>query len=69
MSADLSARDWSTDYDIFDPAYVTEPYPIWDALRRTCPIAHSDRYGASWLPTRYDDVAAIARDVEHFSSR
>ena len=35
MSADLSTRDWSTDYDIFDPAYVTEPYPVWDALRRT----------------------------------
>jgi cytochrome P450 len=69
MSTDLSARDWSTDYDIFDEAYVAEPYPVWDALRRTCPIAHSDRYGASWLPTRYDDVATIARDVEHFSSR
>ena len=69
MSAGLSTRDWSTDYDIFDPAYVTEPYPVWDELRRTCPVAHSDRYGASWLPTRYDDVAAIAHDVEHFSSR
>jgi cytochrome P450 len=69
MSTDLSARDWSTDYDIFDDAYVAEPYPVWDALRRSCPIAHSDRYGASWLPTRYDDVATIARDVEHFSSR
>ena len=65
----MSIVDWSTDYDIFDTAYVTEPYPVWDELRRTCPIAHSDRYGASWLPTRYDDVAEIARDVEHFSSR
>jgi cytochrome P450 len=69
MSGDRSARDWSTDYDIFDPVYVTEPYPVWAELRRSCPIAHSDRYGASWLPTRYEDVAAIARDVEHFSSR
>jgi hypothetical protein len=69
MSGGLAARDWSTDYDIFDPAYVTEPYPVWDEMRRTCPMAHSDRYGASWLPTRYEDVAAIAHDVEHFSSR
>jgi cytochrome P450 len=62
-------RDWSSDYDIFDPGYVAEPYAVWDELRQSCPIAHSDRYGASWLPTRYDDVAAIAHDVEHFSSR
>ncbi len=61
-------RDWATDYDIFDPAYVADPYPIWDELRRTCPVAHSDRWGGSWLPTRYADVAAIAHDVEHFSS-
>jgi cytochrome P450 len=63
------SRNWSTDYDIFDPTYVSEPYPVWDELRRSCPVAHSDRYGASWLPTRYDDVAMIAHDVEHFSSR
>jgi cytochrome P450 len=62
-------RDWSTDYDIFDPGYVADPYTVWSELRRSCPVAHSDRYGASWLPTRYEDVAAIARDVEHFSSR
>lgn len=61
--------DWATDYDIFDPSYVTDPYPIWDELRSTCPVGHSDRYGGSWLPTRYRDVEAIARDVEHFSSR
>lgn len=60
---------WATDYDIFDPAYVTDPVPAWDELRGTCPIAHSDRYGGSWLPTRMADVTAIAHDVEHFSSR
>ena len=69
MSGDRAVRDFSTDYDIFDPAYVTDPYPVWDELRRSCPVAHSDRYGASWLPTRYEDVATIARDIDHFSSR
>jgi cytochrome P450 len=63
------ARDWSTAYDIFDPEYVADPFPIWDDLRARCPIAHSDEYKGSWLPTRYEDVAAIAHDVEHFSSR
>src|SRR5271165_4393982 len=61
--------DWTTDYDIFDPGYVSDPYPVWHDLRVGCPIAHSDRWGGSWLPTRYVDVHAIAHDVAHFSSR
>jgi len=60
--------DWATDYDIFDPAYVNDPFGIWDELRERCPIAHSDRWGGSWLPTRYADVTAIARDIETFPS-
>ncbi len=64
-----TVRDWATDYDIFDAAYVADPFPIWDGLRAQCPVAHTDRLGGSWLPTTYEDVTAIARDVEHFSSR
>ncbi|HEV2360320.1 MAG TPA: cytochrome P450, partial [Acidimicrobiales bacterium] len=33
-----------------------------------CPIAHTERRGSNWLPTRYSDVTAIAQDIEHFSS-
>ncbi|QGG94021.1 cytochrome P450 [Actinomarinicola tropica] len=62
-------RDWSTDFDILDPDYVADPAPVWAELRERCPIAHTDRYGSTWLPTRYNDLAAIAHDVEHFSSR
>jgi cytochrome P450 len=62
-------NDWATDYDIFDADYVSDPFPVWDDLRQQCPIAHSDRWGGSWLPTTYADVTAIARDIEHFSSR
>jgi len=61
--------DWASDYDVLDPGYVTDPVPIWDGLRSSCPIAHSDRWGGSWLPTRYEDVVAIAHDVGRFSSR
>ena len=50
--------------------WVTRNAPaIWAALRQRCPIAHTDRFGGAWLPTRYDDIAAIAYDTEHFSSR
>ncbi len=60
--------DWATDYDIFDPRYVNDPFRIWDTLRETCPIAHSTRWGGSWLPTTYEDVTNIARDIETFPS-
>jgi cytochrome P450 len=61
--------DWATDFDHTDPEWVADPYPIWDDLRTRCPVAHSDRYGGTWLPVRHDDVAAVAYDTEHFTSR
>jgi len=61
--------DWATDFDHTDPQWVADPYPIWDELRETCPVAHSDRYGGTWLPVRHEDVAAVAYDTEHFTSR
>ena len=61
--------DWATGFDHTDPQWVADPYPIWDELRAKCPVAHSDRYGGTWLPVRYDDVSAIAYDTEHFTSR
>jgi len=62
-------KDWTTDYDIFSPEYIKNPFPIWDEVRGTCPIAHTDRWGGSFMPTRYEDLFNIARDIEHFSSR
>jgi cytochrome P450 len=60
--------DLATDYDIFDPDYVRDPVPAWTELRGTCPIAHTERYGGSWLPTRYEDVQAMAKMVPELSS-
>src|SRR5262245_19412652 len=61
--------DWTTDFDHTDPGWVSDPYPIWDDLRARCPVAHSERYGGVWLPTRHEDISAIAYDTEHFSSQ
>jgi hypothetical protein len=60
--------DWSQDFDVLDAGYIEDPFTVWDELRQTCPIAHSDRRGSNWLPTRYDDVTAMAHDIKHFSS-
>lgn len=62
-------EDWATDYDIFDPEYVREPLPVWNELRQRCPIAHSDRWGGSWMATRYEDLQAMVRMVPALSSR
>ena len=32
------------------------------------PDPHTDRRKSSWMPLRYEDVTAIAHDIEHFSS-
>jgi hypothetical protein len=61
--------DWATDFDYLDPEWTKNPYPIWDALRSKCPIAHTDRFMGAYLPTRYEDLLAIASDTGHFSSR
>jgi cytochrome P450 len=61
--------DWATDFSHVEPNWAADPYPIQDDLRQRCPVAHTDRFGGVWLPTRYDDVAAIAYDTERFSSR
>ena len=63
------AGDWATDWDHLDPRWRNDPYPIWDELRGRCPIAHTRRFMGAYLPTRYEDVRAIAYDTERFSSR
>jgi len=61
--------DYATDFDHTGAEWVDDPFPIMNDLRTRCPIAHTERFGGGWLPTRHDDVAAIAYDTERFSSR
>ena len=69
MSQRPAVQDWATDFDHLDPKWVNDPFPIWDDLRQRCPIAHTERFMGVYLPTRYEDVRAVAYDPEHFSSR
>ena len=68
MTGTAPVTDWSSDFDVMDPQYLVDPFSIWDALRATCPIPHTNRRKSSWMPLRYEDVTAIAHDIEHFSS-
>ena len=61
-------HDWANDYDIFDPDYVRDPAPVWKELRERCPIAHTERWGGSWLPTRYEHLQKMVKMVPALSS-
>ena len=68
MTQGAPVTRWDTDFDVLSPEYVADPFRIWDELRPTCPVAHTDRRGSTWLPTRYQDVVDLAHDIDHFSS-
>jgi cytochrome P450 len=61
--------DWQSDWSHLDPVWAADPYSIQDELREQCPMAHTGRFGGAWLPTTYEDVAAIAHDTDSFTSR
>jgi cytochrome P450 len=69
MNTRPPVSDWTSDFDHLHPAWIEDPFPIWQELRQTCPVAHTDRFRGVYFPSRYDDVRAIAMDTEHFSSR
>jgi cytochrome P450 len=69
MDTNAMQFDWDKDFDHLDPAWVADPYPIWDEMRQNCPVAHTDKFNGVYFPSRYEDVRAIAYDTEHFSSR
>jgi cytochrome P450 len=62
-------KDWATDFDHLDTRWINDPFPIWDEMRKRCPIAHTERFMGVYFPSRYQDVRAVAYDTEHFSSR
>ena len=48
-------------FNPMDPAFVADPYPTYDRLRREDPVHHSPL--GFWVLTRYDDVVSVLRDA------
>jgi hypothetical protein len=57
------------DYDIFSAELRNCPHQRWARMQQECPVARSDRFGGSWLVTRFADIKAMTRDPERYSSR
>src|SRR5206468_8925101 len=48
-------------FDPMDPAFLADPYPVYDALRREAPVLFDERSN-HWLISRHRDVGALLRD-------
>jgi len=53
--------------DMFDPEVIANPHPFYARLRKEAPIAWSDQT-QSWVLSRYQDVRAVLRNPEQYSS-
>ncbi len=71
MSAttDIDRSTVERDFDVYSDEYVQNAAEVWEELRGECPVTHSSRNGGHWLPTTWDDIAAVAYDTQNFSSR
>jgi cytochrome P450 len=47
-------------FDIRDPAFLADPYPVFHKLRATTPVFRASH--GRWFITRYDDTAQLLRD-------
>jgi cytochrome P450 len=55
------------DFDHHSSTFLGNRHEEWAELRR-CPVAFSPRYGGFWVVSGYDEVKAVARDIETYSS-
>lgn len=59
----------STDFEtaLTSDLFFADPYPLYQRLRVEAPVYWCEAWSA-WVLTRYDDVMAVLRDAETFSS-
>ncbi|HKY93037.1 MAG TPA: cytochrome P450 [Nevskiaceae bacterium] len=55
-------------FDHHSPTYAKNPYEIYRHMRERCPVAHSPNHGGFWIPSRREDIAAVAHDDVTFTS-
>jgi cytochrome P450 len=60
--------DWVTDFDVFDEAYVRDPFAFWPEMREACPVVTSERWGGSHLVIGYDAVIDAASNTSALTS-
>jgi cytochrome P450 len=56
-------------YDLYSDEFRADPNVQYAAMRAGCPVAHTDKWGGSYMVAGYDDIRDIARDTDRFTSR
>lgn len=56
-------------YDLYSEEFRADPNVQYAAMRAGCPVAHTDKWGSSYMLAGYDDIRDVARDSDRFSSR
>ena len=51
-----------------NPEWQESPHPLYDRIRRECPVARSERYGGFWILSTYEDVYRAYQETDLFSS-
>jgi cytochrome P450 len=54
-------------FDPLSPEQLADPYPVYTRAREQAPVFYSEAHGV-WVVTRYEDVAAVLKDHNTFSS-
>ena len=62
-----SVENWASDFDLFDPGYVRDPYSVWQTLR-DCPVLTSERWGGSHMVIGYEAVVAASANTAALTS-
>ena len=55
------------EYDPYMPEIKEDPLPIYQQMRRECPIYPVERFDA-WALTRFEDIWTVCQDGDYFSS-
>ena len=68
MAGTEPVTDWTTDFDVLDAVYVRTRSASGTTCARPARSPTPTGGGAPGCPTTYEDVTALAHDIEHFSS-
>ncbi|MBI3965215.1 MAG: cytochrome P450 [Chloroflexi bacterium] len=56
------------DEALYTPAFLADPYPVYDRMRAEAPILWSERFGR-WYLTRHTDATFVLRDPRFSAAR
>lgn len=56
-------------FSFSNPELFENPYPIYEEIRKTDPIHHSQMYGGSWILFSYEDSVALLNDARLTNNR